>query len=532
MKGLRRRQFLVRSALGAGAVSIPLTALISRKAKARDYGDLVPDPDGILDLPRGFTYQILEEDGDPMDDGYVVPARPDGMACFDGGNGTLVLMRNHENDTGGGAYGSGEAPKEAYDTDAYGGVTRLVVDAETGERISSNLVLTGTNRNCAGGPSPWGWLTCEENVDTGHGYVFVCPIDAETVQEPDPKAGYGRFNHEAAVVDPETNICYLTEDRGDSCVYRFVPDDPAEPFSGKLQALRVVGEDQFETTGMQTGEVVDIDWVDIDEPDPSGDTVRDEAQDKGAAIFVRGEGIFFSDGAVYVCSTTGGPVGGGQIFRIYDTPGDASMELLVQSEDTDVLQMPDNIVVSPFGQLFMAEDGGGDNHVRALTEDGEVIPFARNAASGSELAGVCFSPDGRFMFVNMQSDGLTLAITGPFPEVPDDPGGTGTGGETDGGTDSGGSDGSGSASGADTSAGSNSASDSASGGSASAGDESSGGAGSAGTESGTDSDGMAEGTDDAGGCGCSSTDGGGRGLAALGALAAGLVAKGRSSTDP
>ena len=47
-------------------------------------------------------------------------------------------------------------------------------------------------------------------------------------------------------------------------------------------------------------------------------------------------------------------------------------------------------------------------------ESGEVFDFARNARSDGELAGVCFSPDGRAMFLNLQIDGVTLAIDGPF----------------------------------------------------------------------------------------------------------------------
>ena len=40
--------------------------------------------------------------------------------------------------------------------------------------------------------------------------------------------------------------------------------------------------------------------------------------------------------------------------------------------------------------------------------------FARNAKSDSEFAGPTFAPDGKTFFVNMQGDGLTFAIWGPF----------------------------------------------------------------------------------------------------------------------
>ncbi|HEX4352916.1 MAG TPA: alkaline phosphatase PhoX, partial [Polyangiales bacterium] len=49
-----------------------------------------------------------------------------------------------------------------------------------------------------------------------------------------------------------------------------------------------------------------------------------------------------------------------------------------------------------------------------VTPNGEIVDFARNATSLSEFTGPCFSPDGGTMFVNIQHDGLTLAIRGPF----------------------------------------------------------------------------------------------------------------------
>ena len=53
------------------------------------------------------------------------------------------------------------------------------ITPQTFERVSSNLVLTGTSRNCAGGASPWGWLSCEEAVEPEHGYVFLCDVEAD-----------------------------------------------------------------------------------------------------------------------------------------------------------------------------------------------------------------------------------------------------------------------------------------------------------------------------------------------------------------
>src|SRR5690606_7203744 len=111
----------------------------------------------------------------------------------------------------------------------------------------------------------WGWLSCEENTDINggqspirHGYTFLCPIDAESVQAPQRIDGYGRCNHEAVAVDPSNDYAYLTEDRGDSCLYRFVPDSMDDPFVGRLQALKVVGQDNYATLLMPVNEVLDV----------------------------------------------------------------------------------------------------------------------------------------------------------------------------------------------------------------------------------------------------------------------------------
>jgi secreted PhoX family phosphatase len=88
--------------------------------------------------------------------------------------------------------------------------------------------------------------------------------------------------------------------------------------------------------------------------------------------------------------------------------------VVAEATDLDVLDMPDNLCISPYGQLYVAEDGTGGNFVRRVTLDGRVLPFARNAISASEFTGPCFSPDARTLFFNIQADGLTFAVTGPF----------------------------------------------------------------------------------------------------------------------
>ena len=96
------------------------------------------------------------------------------------------------------------------------------------------MSLAGTIRNCAGGSTPWGsWISCEEtfvgkskNLKKEHGYNFEVPATlTPSLANPIPLVDMGRFNHEAVCVDPKTGIVYQTEDRNDSCIYRFIPNE-------------------------------------------------------------------------------------------------------------------------------------------------------------------------------------------------------------------------------------------------------------------------------------------------------------------
>lgn len=95
-----------------------------------------------------------------------------------------------------------------------------------------------------------------------------------------------------------------------------------------------------------------------------------------------------------------------------NTPG--KLKLFLEPNDSALLQNADNLTVAPWGDIIICEDAAGDASLVGVTPAGEIYEFARNVGTKSELAGACFSPDGSTLFVNMQTDGLTLAITGPW----------------------------------------------------------------------------------------------------------------------
>jgi len=434
-----RRQFFALAGAGASCavLAAPLKALYSREAKGRSvfgkgYGALQTDPNGLLDLPKGFQYRAFSRTGDTMSDRNSVPGNHDGMAAFKGSQGTTILVRNHELSPSSSTTVAAPENKK-YDPLARGGTTTLIVGANR-ELIKDYASLAGTYRNCAGGATPWGsWISCEENTSTPdtntpeslnnvsklHGYNFEVPSTATGLVDPMPLVSMGRFNHEAIAVDPRTGIVYETEDRGDSLFYRFIPKQPGVlQAGGVLEALKIKNKPQAITkTCFSVGDRMEVEWVRIEDVNPVLDTVRVEGFTKGAAQFTRGEGIAYSNGEVYFACTNGGAAGKGQVWRYipsrYPTDG-GTIELFVEPNDETVLENPDNVIVSPFGDVFLCEDGDGTDYVVGVNPRGELYQFARNPFNDSEFCGVCFSPDGQTMFLNIQSPGITFAIWGPW----------------------------------------------------------------------------------------------------------------------
>jgi uncharacterized protein len=458
-----RRRFLA----GLGAVSAaallpfasPLAAADAR-AGARavpGFGPLQPDSDGILDLPDGFRYRVISRVGQDMDDGFVVPGLADGMHAFPAARGRTILLRNHELNPG-----SSETAFRAmkgqlsdaqlariYDPGAgRGGVTTLVVDTASGTLEGQFLTLSGTLRNCAGGATPWGsWISCEEIVigpgqfgaRREHGYNFEVPAAATGLVEPLPLKAMGRFNHEAVAVDARTGVVYQTEDRGDGLLYRFLPQERARlALGGRLQALVIrdlpgvhTGNRRDAAVEFPLGRRFAVDWVDLDDVTSPNDDLRQQGRSRGAAVFVRGEGMTVEvrvDAAgggtcIWFMCTTGGPGGLGQLWcyrpAADEGGGDerrrpGTIELGVEPRNADLLRNGDNITVTPFGDLLVCEDNAVAQHLVGITASGGMYRLAANARRDSEFAGATFSADGSTLFVNLYRPGLTFAIKGPW----------------------------------------------------------------------------------------------------------------------
>ena len=462
MDSITRRIFLARSAsvslgfaglgssLARGSTAKLLDSIIARDGAGIGFGELIKDPNGILDLPKGFRYTIFSRVGERMDDEFSVPGKHDAMGAFpyikpDGliDPDRTIIIRNHEIEdahktTGAfkidGSYDRID-PSKVYDAGygrpSRGGTTTLIFNTKTQTLERHWLSLAGTERNCAGGITPRNtWLTCEETTavkgklfEQNHGYVFEVPATTSAMlADPKPIKAMGRFMHEACCTDPNTGIVYMTEDRHDGCLYRYVPIDPDNlHIGGQLQALRIDHTPSMDTRNwddpkIQPMEPTPIRWIDLDDIDAPKDDLRYRSFKAGAARFARGEGMWWGNDGIYFAATTGGKGYHGQLWHIMPDPKGINdrIELFIEPNDPSVLERADNITFSPWGDLVVCEDENKPPHLVGVTMEGELYRIARNATSNSEFAGAVFSIDGSTLFVNLQAHGWTLAITGPW----------------------------------------------------------------------------------------------------------------------
>jgi secreted PhoX family phosphatase len=451
--GLTTAGFLGLRALVGNPLAAALADAAGADATALGYGPLSADPSGLIELPEGFSCVKFSAWGEEMDDGLLVPGMHDGMAAFPGPDGRVILVRNHEIESAWtdfspfGKDGSRLARVDAsrlYDrgggvSPCLGGTSTLVYDPASRRLEKHFLSLAGTTRNCAGGPTPWGtWVTCEEvndepepGAERPHGFNFeVTPGVAPGLVEPVALKSMGRFRHEAICVDPRSGVVYQTEDIGDGLLYRFIPFQKGNlAGGGRLQALALRDLRGADTRNWESerrlpvGRQLTARWVDLEEVDsPKGD-LRKQGFAAGAAIFARGEGAWWGRDSAWFAMTNGGSAKLGQIFRYRPSPYEGTVgerrlpgtiELFVEPNDSALVSNADNLCVAPWGDLILAEDTGGTCRLVGVTPKGGFYVLARNTVPGRELAGVCFSPDGSTLFVNVQTPGYTLAITGPW----------------------------------------------------------------------------------------------------------------------
>ena len=447
MKKISRKKFIKQISILPIAFSGIYNMMLAAESSINIINDkkpLIDGKDGILKIIKGFDYKVISKQNQIMSDGLPVPNHADGMMSFKGENGRIILIRNHEignfyklekllklnpiynypdfiNQNKEYFFDLGKEEKNP----CCGGTTTIVYNPNTQLVEKEFTSLAGTLVNCSGGPTPWNtWITCEEIVrnkgDDGlqrnHGYNFeVSPTENISLNKAIPLKAMGRFRHEAIAIDPVTNIAYQTEDRDDGLIYRFIPKKSSRyGLKGKLQALKISEKDtrNWKFNSIIKNQSYPVEWINLDNPDRDDDSLRYDGQKNGASIFARPEGMWFDKDNIYFTCTSGGYNKLGQVWK-YEIK-ENTLELLFESNNSKIMKACDNIIVSPWGDIIICEDGKGRDRLIGIKPNGRTYVIAENILNSAEFAGANFSPDGKILFINIYSPTITIAITGPW----------------------------------------------------------------------------------------------------------------------
>ncbi|MDV6342246.1 DUF839 domain-containing protein [Nitrosomonas sp. Is24] len=370
-------------ALGAFAGNVLLPSAVRSAASLAVLGDLLPPDRNGVRLPAGFTSRIIAHSGQKIFD-YRWHAAPDGGATFAAPDGGWIYVSNSELDN------------------QAGGVGALRFNA-AGDVVDAYPILQHTNRNCAGGHTPWQtWLSCEE-IDKGR--VWECdPFGRQAAQV---RSALGVFRHEAVAVDTQNKQLYLTEDQPDGCLYRYT-----------AHALDAGGNPGLDEGMLEVAEVTDgrigaVRWHTL--PDPQAVSIPTRKQVANSTRFDGGEGIWYHQGIVYFSTKGDDRVWAYDVQRQH-----LSIVYNAALYPRPVLTGVDNITGNAAGDLLIAEDKG-DMQIIVLAA-GKILPLLQLAGHDrSEVTGPAFSPDGSRLYFSSQrgktgraEDGMTFEISGPF----------------------------------------------------------------------------------------------------------------------
>ena len=351
------------------------------------------------------------------------------MGAFEGPDGNVMLVRNHEVNNPGPAFGDASQAydpmaQSGYDDDRGHPARRGRARLHQPQRHADELLRRPACRGAA-------WITCEETVNgpdvgpdfTGvsnipltkpHGFIFEVPAGGQSTasRSPAPAGSPTRRSRSTRT----SGILYLTEDNFGfpSGFYRYIPaTNPMETGEldndGQLQMLAVVGQPNLDLAVAQPKRATLPGRVgrhrrpgpdaSRTRPAQTAPTTNDDAliyvgnqgRAKGAAYFSRLEGQVYDHGRRLLhldpgrwpgrdrrpdrspTATATAPARSGRIG-----PASQTLQLLYESPGADTLDFPDNVTASPRGTLILCEDNINDNYLRGLSRGGQLWDIALN----------------------------------------------------------------------------------------------------------------------------------------------------------
>lgn len=334
--------------------------------------------------------------------------------------------------------------------------------------VAGSKTAIGTMGNCAGGYTPWRtFLTCEENIDIYYGdvdskgkvidkpglgwekyynyppehYGWVVEVEPETAKAK-KIIGLGRFAHECCTVVPLPDgrvVAYSGDDKADEHLYRFISSKPNTLDEGEL-FVADIKNGRWISMSYAKQPVLQKNFKDQTHVLTF---CREAAKLLGATPLDRPEDIEVhpKTGDVYIALTNNVTRMNfhGSILRLSPKGSDHSHDEFV-AKDFLVggagagFSCPDNLAFDAKGNLWFTTDMSGkvigkepyanfgNNGLYYVALEGDDAGLVRRLAEGpkdSELTGICFTPDGRGLFLCVQHPGeLTKDVANPTSNWP------------------------------------------------------------------------------------------------------------------
>jgi len=257
--------------------------------------------------------------------------------------------------------------------------------------------------------TPWRTILFAE--ETTGGRIFEYFPATDVVVE---RGNMGLRAHEGLRVDAKGNVYGISETTP-GYVLKFVPDQRGDLSSGTSYALKVA---DLSKTG-------DAEWVELD--------MEAHGYDSNAAAAAAGATGWSRPEDVEINTQTGNNRGGANVLYVAVTGESLVLKVQLMGDRAYVsnfisgiagFEFPDNLALSPSGDLFVAEDPSsvpvGDDIWAAATGPDiatEVVRFASLQDCTAEGSGIYFARNGKTLYVHVQhagwegGDDLLVAIT-------------------------------------------------------------------------------------------------------------------------